>query len=300
MAETKLERAKLWGRAAEVDRHDLYEASVQDPPTEVEFVTTTYKKLRGREALSLREDFCGTAVFSLAWVRSDPQRTAIGVDLDRETLHWGLEKRIRPAGGDFESRITLRNANVLEPQPPLVDVAVGYNFSCWCFQTREALRGYFEAARAGLEPGGLLFLDAYGGTEVEMQDLNEREVVDDEVNGGEPFTYVWEQYDYNPVSARMQCAIHFEFEDGSKIEEAFTYDWRIWRLIELRELLLEAGFTRVRVWAEYEDDDGEGIDEYYEADDLDNEGVYWVYISAENGPDPEAGEQPEDSDSDAG
>ncbi|MCA9681147.1 MAG: hypothetical protein KC457_03060 [Myxococcales bacterium] len=288
MSPLPAKRAKLRGRAAKADRHDLYEISVQDPPTEVEFVSKTFKRLRKRAALSLREDFCGTAVFSLAWVRSHKQRTAVGVDLDRDTLLWGLERRIRPAGErdgkDYESRITLRNANVLEPAGPLVDVAVGYNFSYWCFSTRTQLLAYLKAARAGLSEDGMLFLDAYGGTEVPMSDLNEREVRDERgiVNDGEPFTYCWEQLGYNPLTGHMDCAIHFEFEDGSRIDEAFTYSWRIWTLPELAELLLDAGFAKVRFWAEREDDDGEGTGTYQEIQDLDNEGVWWVYISAEN------------------
>jgi hypothetical protein len=280
------------GQAARADRHELYELSVQDPPSEVEFITRSFRKLRRRKPLSLREDFCGTAVFCLAWAQSDRTRTAIGVDLDRETLAWGLDKRIRPAdqaakqAKELESRITLRNGNVLEPCGPLVDVAVGFNFSYWCFTTRESLRTYFEAARAGLVPGGILYLDAYGGTDVPMPDRNEREVHDEggPVNGGEPFTYIWEQRNYNPMTGHMDCAIHFTFEDGSRLDEAFTYSWRVWNLPELRELLLEAGFTKVRFWAEREDPRGEGTGEYIEADELDNEGVWWVYISAENGP----------------
>jgi hypothetical protein len=274
-------------RAAIADPHELYERSVQDPPTEVEFISKSFRELRGRKPLSIREDFCGTAVFSLAWVRSDAKRTAIGVDLDRDTLRWGLEKRIRPADGQLERRITLRNGNVLEPSGPLVDVAVGFNFSYWCFTTRASLRGYFEAARAGLIPGGILYLDAFGGTEVAMPNIDEREVVDDEeglVNDGEPFTYVWEQVDYNPVTAQIECAIHFEFEDGSRLDRAFTYSWRLWTLAELHELLLEAGFSKVRFWAEDEDRDGDGTGTYHEVETLDNEGSWWVYISAENGP----------------
>lgn len=276
------------GRAATADRHELYELSVQDPPSEVEFITRSYRKLRGRKPLSIREDFCGTAVFSLAWAKSDPRRTAIGVDLDRETLDWGLEQRIRPAGPEVAERVTLRCANVLDPSPPLVDVAVGFNFSYWCFETREDLRRYFEAARAGIIPGGVLYLDAYGGTEVPMPDANEREVIDERgiVNGGEPFTYEWEQIDYNPITAHMNCAIHFEFDDGSRLDRAFSYSWRVWTLPELRELLLEAGFTKVRFWSEREDSDGDGLGVYDETDALDNEGVWWVYISAENGPKP--------------
>lgn len=273
------------GRAATADRHSLYELSVQDPPSEVEFTTSTFQQLRGRRATSVREDFCGTAVFCLAWVESHPKRTAIGVDLDLATLEWGLDNRIRPAGEDFESRITLRNGNVLDPKPPLVDVAVGFNFSYWCFETRAALRTYFEAARAGLLPDGMFFLDAYGGTEVPRPEVNEREVEDEDgtANGGQSFTYVWEQIDYNPITAHMNCAIHFKFQDRSRIDKAFVYSWRVWTLPELIELLHEAGFVRVRVWSEEEDQRGNGTGRFVEAENLGNEGVWWVYISAENG-----------------
>jgi hypothetical protein len=276
------------GRAATADRHSLYELSVQDPPSEVEFTTSTFQKLRRRRASSLREDFCGSAVFSLAWVQSHPERTAVGVDLDRDTLDWGLTKRIRPAGGDFESRITLRNANVMEPSPPLVDVAVAFNFSYWCFETRAILRRYFEAARAGLVADGVFFLDAYGGTEVPRHELNEREIEDEDgtANGGQSFTYVWEQVDFNPITAHMNCAIHFKFRDRSRIDSAFTYSWRVWTLPELIELLHEAGFVKVRVWTEVEDASGDGTGRHHEATEakhLSNEGVWWVYISAENG-----------------
>lgn len=271
-------------RASQADRHELYELAVQDPPSEVRFVGQTFKRLRGRPALTLREDFAGTSVFCLEWVRSDKQRTAIAVDLDRATLDWGLERRIRPAGPAFEQRIVQRCANVLDVQPPLVDIAVGFNFSYWCFDTRPAMLEYFRAARAGLVADGMLVLDAYGGTEVPQHEVTHREIRDPQgiVNGGQAYTYVWEQIDYNPVDARMNCAIHFEFKDGSRIDRAFSYSWRVWSLPEIRELLLEAGFTRVAVWAEREDEDGDGTGRFYEAKTFDNEGVWWVYITAEN------------------
>ncbi len=268
----------------ERDRHELYELSVQDPPSEVKFVGQTFKKLRGRPALSMREDFAGTSVFSLEWVRSHKERTAIAVDLDRPTLDWGLEKRIRPAGEDIERRITLRCANVLDVQPPKVDVAVGFNFSYWCFDTRPAILEYFRAARAGLVDDGMLVLDAYGGTEVPQPEITRRKVQDEtgRVNGGKVFTYVWEQIDYNPIDARMNCAIHFEFGDGTRMNRAFSYSWRVWTLAEIHELLLEAGFARVQVWAEREDEEGEGTGRFYPARTLNNDGVWWVYITAEN------------------
>jgi len=271
-------------RAETADRHELYELAVQDPPTEVEFTTAAFFELRGREPLRMREDFCGTAVFSLEWVRSDPEREALAVDLDRDTLDWGLEERIRPAGEDYESRLTLRQADVLEPDEAWAELAVAFNFSYWCFDTREALLNYFEVVRGHLVDDGVLFLDAFGGTEVPMADVNEREIEDDEdglVNDGQPYTYIWEQRDYNPIDARMECLIHFEFDDGSRLDEAFTYDWRIWNLREISELLHEAGFVRVRVWIEDEDEDGDGLGTYSEVDTIENEGVWWAYISAE-------------------
>lgn len=273
------------GRARTADRHELYELAVQYPPGEVEFVSTTFAAIRGREAQTLREDFCGTAVFSLAWVRSDPARTAIAIDLDSDTLDWGLEHRIHPAGEELASRVELYNTNVLDAGGPQSDVVVAFNFSYWCFDTREALREYFRAAYANLLDGGVLFLDAFGGTEVPTLDCSARECEDEDgvINEGEPFTYEWEHVDYNPITAHFECAIHFEFEDGSRIDDAFTYSWRLWNLRELSELLHEAGFSQVRVWLEDEDEDEEGTGEYSEVEDFDNEGVWWVYISAEKG-----------------
>ena len=48
--------------AAKADRHELYELSVQAPETDAATLAKLYKKLRKRHAMSLREDFCGTAL----------------------------------------------------------------------------------------------------------------------------------------------------------------------------------------------------------------------------------------------
>jgi hypothetical protein len=60
----------------------------------------------------------------------------------------------------------------------------------------------------------------------------------------------------------VRCHIHFKFPDGSKIKKAFTYEWRLWTAPELRELLLEAGFSKATVYWEGEDEDGEGNGEF--------------------------------------
>src|SRR5688572_8118187 len=55
--------------AATADKHELYQLSVQDPEIEIAFINRVYKKTHGRLPVSLREDFCGTALFCAAWAK---------------------------------------------------------------------------------------------------------------------------------------------------------------------------------------------------------------------------------------
>jgi hypothetical protein len=59
------------------------------------------------------------------------------------------------------------------------------------------------------------------------------------------FVYVWDQDSFDPITQRVVNHIHFEFKDGTRMEKAFTYEWRFWSLVEIKELLLEAGFREV-------------------------------------------------------
>lgn len=61
------------GRA---DLHALYEACVQSPASDVAFISSVYRRRNARDALSLREDFAGSAALSAAWIDSDPSWTA--------------------------------------------------------------------------------------------------------------------------------------------------------------------------------------------------------------------------------
>lgn len=267
--------------ADQADRHVLYQQSVQAPEAEVEFMDKTFQELRGRKALSMKEDFCGTAYLSTEWCKSDPDRSAIGVDIDAPTLEWGQEHNVDAAGEDVARRVTLINADVRDVTEPKVDIVNAFNFSYCLFETRSELRGYFEAAHASLKDDGLLVLDLFGGTECE--DVLEEETELDEA----PATYVWEQVSFNPIDHHMECAIHFDFDDGSRLENAFTYAWRLWSIPEIRELLEEAGFSKVRIyWERYEetdedDDELEGTGEYYETDEVENQESWMIYIVAE-------------------
>ncbi len=61
----------------------------------------------------------------------------------------------------------------------------------------------------------------------------------------------------------MRCYIHFEFEDGSKLKKAFTYDWRIWTPMEIRDLLLEAGYSEVDFYLQGWDDEEDDTDDNF-------------------------------------
>ena len=73
------------------------------------------------------------------------------------------------------------------------------------------------------------------------------------------FTYVWDQVDFDPVSHDILCKIHYEFRDGTRMRNAFVYDWRLWTLPEMQEIMSEAGFHDVHVlWEGTDRDSGEG------------------------------------------
>jgi hypothetical protein len=69
----------------------------------------------GRTPLRLREDFSGTALICAEWVQGDARRTAVGLDLDVEALHWGLQHNLLKASGDAHRRVTLYQGDVRFP-----------------------------------------------------------------------------------------------------------------------------------------------------------------------------------------
>ena len=263
--------------AATADKHELYQLSVQDPEIEIAFINRVYKKVHGRLPITLREDFCGTALFCAVWVKTNPSRTAVGIDLDQPTLDWGIQHNLAPLDEPGQ-RVQLLCQNVLDPIDESFDVALGLNFSYWVFFTRDEMRAYFKGVHASLGREGMLFLDAYGGP-YSMEAMAPDEIEKTAIKGG--FTYLWDQHEFNAIDHRVLNHIHFEFKDGSKLERAFTYDWRFWTLPELRELLEEAGFSKTHVFWEDEDEDGEGTGVYRARKRAANSGAWVAYIVAE-------------------
>ena len=253
MGKAKKNHNKLNGKkvslAEQADKHILYEKAVQCVEAEVDFVADTFKQLRSRPAMTLREDFCGTTNTSCEWIKRDDKHVAYCVDIDPDVLAWGKQHHIANLSEDQTKRIHLINDDVMKAEIEPVDAVLAMNFSYWFLKDRGTMKTYFSRIYDSLKQDGIFFLDAFGGYEA-FQELEESTKHKD-------FTYVWDQSHYNPITGDATMHIHFKFKDGSRLKEAFTYHWRLWTLPELTELLTEAGFKSTIYW-EGEDEDGDG------------------------------------------
>jgi SAM-dependent methyltransferase len=243
-------------------RHHLYTASVQSVEADLKFFRRIYKKKNGGPFRRLREDFCGTAALACEWVRRGARHEAWGLDLDQETLDWGRRHYV-PHLGDGARRLHLLCRNVLDVTEPEMDLIAALNFSYSVFKTRDGLREYFLRVRQSLTDRGVFVLDVWGGNEAMCEDTDKRKIDAETAFDGTKipsFTYVWEQARFNPIDHHILCHIHFHLRGGGKIKRAFTYDWRLWTLPEMQELLREAGFSSCEVYVEGWDDEEDEAD----------------------------------------
>ena len=247
----KRKRSTWKTQAQAADKYALYEKSVQQPEADVALVSRIYRKHFNKAARTMREDFCGTAVFAYEWVRNHPENRAWGIDLDPEPIEWGRQRHGPRLDEEQAKRLALIQGDVLDVRHEPVDVTAAFNFSYFLFDSRDALRNYFEVARKTLNEDGLFIIDVYGGGEAQKPQEERREV--------DGFTYVWDQHEFEPIHHKVTNFIHFEFKDGSRMRRAFRYDWRLWTIPELRELLAEAGFSETEVyWEGTDGETGEG------------------------------------------
>ncbi|MCA9292614.1 MAG: class I SAM-dependent methyltransferase [Phycisphaerales bacterium] len=282
--EVKSKKKQKGPRLADtLDRHVLYQHSVQGVEAEIDFVEETYKALRGgRLPKVLREDFCGTAHTSCEFVKRHPENRAIGVDIDGPTLEWGREHNVNTLKGDGADRVQLLQHDVMTVQTEPADVIMAMNFSYFLWKTRDDLRNYFKRVRAGLKDDGMFICDCYGGSE-SYQEVTDVKEVEPEDGVTPNFDYIWEQEHFNPITGEMRCKIHFKFKDKSKMRDAFVYEWRMWSLPELREVMLEAGFSKATVYWEGtdEDDPEEGNGEFTPTMEGEADPAWVCYIVAE-------------------
>lgn len=257
--------------ARSADPHALYQLSVQSTESEAAFLARTFERVRGRKAASLREDFCGTALLCAEWVKKR-DRTAVGVDLDASVLAWGKKHNLDPLGEAAE-RIELRRQDVRDHCEGRFDVTVALNFSYFVFRTRDDMRGYFSSVKRSMKRDGLFFVDLYGGHESFRPTREPRRL--------RGFTYVWDQAAVDPIDHSVTNYIHFEFPDGTRMRRAFTYEWRLWTIPEIRELLEEAGFSKTTVYWEDGDAKGRGTGVFRPKSTAEQEAAWVAYVMAE-------------------
>ncbi len=232
------------------DKYALYLEAVQSAEEDVEFYLKRYKEIRkGQKPKILREDFCGAGAISCEWVKLDKDHKSSGLDLDPEPMDYGRKNYISKLSLDEQKRVALIKKDVLSGGLPSADIAVAVNFSYFLFKKREMLKKYFTNVFESLNHKGLFILDIFGGTQC-------TDAIEDRTPKKD-FTYYWDQQSFDPITNEAYFEIHFRYKN-KKYENVFNYDWRMWSIAEVKELLLEVGFQDAKIFWEGDDKKGGG------------------------------------------
>jgi SAM-dependent methyltransferase len=256
----------------EFDKHTYYEKAVQNPQNELDFFNEKFAEIRGREPKTLREDFCGTAAISCAWTTQGEDYKSWGIDLDPDPISYGKEHHYGKLNDAQKSQMQYIEGNVLNSKTPKVDISFAFNFSYCIFKERQLLLKYFKEAYKSLNDDGVFFVDIFGGPD--------SQTVMTDVIDHESFEYFWECQKYNPLNSECRFAIHFKRKGEKKRENVFVYEWRLWTIMELKEIMEEAGFKQTVTYWEGEDEDGDGDGEFYESVEEENCDAWVTYIAA--------------------
>ena len=235
-------------------KYEYYQRAVQSPDVDAAFLDRVYQEIRGRPGKTMREDFCAAFALCCEWAALAPDKIAYGIDLDPEPLAYGKQHYLPKLPLETQSRVRTIQTDVLNPELPAADIIAALNFSYFGFKDRATLKNYFRACYQSLAAGGLVVLDCFGGPA--CMEPNEHETEYDD------YSYFWDQDSYDPITHEARFAIHFQLPGQKKIRDVFTYDWRLWSLAELNDLLLECGFKKSHFYWEGTDEDGEGDGEY--------------------------------------
>ncbi len=235
---------------ASFDKYAAYANAVQSPREDARFLQSVYRELNRTEAKVLREDFCGTFALCCEWVKIDDSKRAVGLDIDPEPIAYGRERYLAELTDWEQARLTTYERNVLQRTTIKSDIICAFNFSYFCFHSRETLLTYFKACRQSLNKNGLLVVDTFGGSQ-----CGEPSVETKRLPG---LTYYFEQERFDPINNTTRFSIHFK-PKGSRIRKrAFVYDWRMWSIPEIRDTMIDAGFRDVQVYWEGTARDGSG------------------------------------------
>ncbi len=258
----------------EFDKYKLYKASVQSTENDVVFLRDTYRQLKGKKAESLAEDFCGTFSMCCDWVKLGDNHNAVGIDLDAEPIAYGKENYLSKLTPEQQAKIKIMEADVTKPGLPTADIIVATNFSYYLFKKRNELLAYFKSVHDRMGDDSMFLMDCFGGEQCYSPNEEETE--------HEGYRYFWDQDTYEPVTNEAQFYIHFQLDGEAKRERVFKYDWRVWTMPELIEILQDAGFSKTHVYWEQNDSDGEGNGEFKRVERANEDCESWIaYLVSE-------------------
>ncbi len=262
-------------------KYHLYENCVQSEKWQMRYLPKFHRRFTGREAYSMREDFCGTGRIACAWVKKSPKHRAVGLDLDPEPLEYGMRVNRSKLSADAQSRVDYLRQDVRKPTKEKFDIIGAHNFSFYIFHERCDLLDYAKAAYASLKPKGTFFLEMAGGDGF-VTPGTDREKID--IDGIGKVEYVWEQHACDSVTKIGDYSIHFKLPEkaakahgrGSKLwmNDEFTYNWRLWEIRETREILKQAGFRETAVLWPTDDT----MTDYMQVEQGDGSAVWLAYV----------------------
>jgi hypothetical protein len=278
-----------------MDKHECYHKSVQEPKAEITSLLNFYRNInssRGikktkenkiindntdysdalKEPTVLREDFCGTAILCKEWVSRGALKVAYGIDIDASVIEYS-RKHIIPSSVACE-RIDLYTGNVLtfdhsKNSVETADIIAALNYGIFYFKQRRQLVQYFINCKKGLASNGILVCDMFGGAQCyEAKKMSIRHFPD--------FTYYFEQRSFDILTNTAKCYLHFQFKDNSWIKNAYSYDFRVYTPLEVRDCMEEAGFTDIHFWwTETFDQENGSKDQDGNEVSAENEGLYF-------------------------
>lgn len=242
-------------------RLDLYERCVQNAPAAVELLLA----IHGRSPKRLGEDFCGSAAVSRAWTARSTKHRAVALDLHAPTLAFAAARTPKP----HAPRLALVHGNALScPLSRLggtaaLDILFVGNFSIGEIHDRDDLVAYLKRCRRRLRTRGVFVCDTYGGPTAFAAGSMQRTLPGPASHPGTTIRYTWQQRQADPLTARVENALHFRLLHGREVVEdlpdAFVYRWRLWSIPELRDALADAGFAHTDVYDQLPDaQDAEG------------------------------------------
>ena len=131
---------------------------------------------------------------------------------------------------------------------------------------------YFQNAYDRTADDGVFVMDCFGGSQ--CYEPNEEETEHD------TFSYFWDQDSFDPISNEAMFYIWFQPEGGQKVK-GFTYDWRMWSIPELKDILEEVGFKKINTYWEGTDEDGEGDGEFVRVEEGEDCESWVAYLACE-------------------